>query len=240
MLASEIMQRARVILQDEESVRWPLSELCDWLNDGLREIARQVPSAFSTITDLTLAAGAKQTLPSGVTRMLRPIVNAPFTGDDGYPRLAVTVVSQDLLNAVLPGWHDPRRYKQQAKHVMFDEASPRTYYVYPPNDGTGKLRALVASKFTPVVASDEENVTGIDKYASEVPVEDAYGNALVDYVLYRAFSKDAQFADTIQRASAHFTQFASAVNMAVGTDANMSPNKKPGIGSAPPGVVKNA
>lgn len=238
MLARDIMSRAWTILQDEGSVRWPLAELADWINDGLREVAKQVPSAFARTEDLPLVAGVKQTLPAAYARMLRPVVNAPFEGADRAPRRAVTVVDQRTLDVVQPDWHSERRRSQQARHVMFDEADPRTFYVYPSNDGTGRLRAVVAARPTPVVASGAANLIG--SYAAEVGVDDAYSNALVDYVLYRSFSKDAQFAGSVQRAAAHFSQFASAVNMQVGADAAMSPNRKPQVSGAAPGVAASA
>lgn len=238
MQARDIMTRARIVLQDEESVRWPLSELAGWINDGLREISKQVPSAFASTEDLTLVEGVRQTLPDAYARMLRPIANAAFVGADRRPRQAVTVVDQRILDVTQPDWHSERRRQQQVRHVMLDEAEPRAFYVYPSNDGTGRLRAVVARRFTPVVASGV--VTALTSYAAEVAVDDLYSNALVDYVLYRAFSKDAQFAGSVQRAGAHFGQFASAINMQVGADASMSPNRKPKVAGAAPGVAAGA
>lgn len=238
MRARDIMSRARVLLQDEDSVRWPLTELADWINDGLREVAKQVPSAFARTEDIPLAEGVKQTLPTGYVRMLRPVSNAPFEGADRAPRRVVTVVDRRTLDAVQPDWHSERRRSQQARHVMFDEADPRTFYVYPSNDGTGRLRAVVAARPVPVAAAGAADAIG--SYAAEVGVDDQYGNALVDYVLYRAFSKDAQFAGSIQRAAALFSQFAGAVNMQVGADATMSPNRKPQVSGGAPGVAAGA
>ena len=238
MLAKDTLARARTILQDETSVRWPLPELCGWLNDGLREIAALKPSAFAATQDLVLVEGVKQSLPAGVGRLLRPISNAPFAGADRYPRTPVTVTDQALLDAVTPDWHADRRKAQQVRHVMFDEASPRTFYVYPPNDGTGRLRAVVSVIPAQVVASGSP--TAIDSYGAEVPIEDTYANLLLDYILYRAFSKDAQFASSIQRAAAHFQQFTNGMGVQVGAEANMSPNRKPRVAAAAPGVAANA
>lgn len=238
MLASDLMARARIVLQDEDSVRWPLAELSDWINDGLREISRQAPSAFARTDDLVLVAGVKQALPDAYTRMLRPIVNAPFEGADRAPRVAVTVVDQFTLDIVQPDWHSERRKRQQVRHVMLDEAAPRTFYVYPSNDGTGRLRAVMAVRFAPVVAAGAADA--LASYAAEVGVDDLYANALLDYVLYRAFSKDAQYAGSMQRAAAHFSQFGAAVNMQMGADASMSANRKPGVAGAAPGVAAGA
>lgn len=238
MLASETMARARTIMQDETSVRWPLPELCGWLNDGLREIAAVKPSAFGRTEDLPLVAGVKQTLPAAFARMLRPVSNAEFEGADRAPRTVVTVIDQALLDATVPDWHSERRKKQQVRHVMFDEANPRSFYVYPSNDGTGRLRAVVSVQPVPVAPTGAANL--LASYAVQVPLDDTYANALLDYILYRSFSKDAQFAGAVQRAALHFQQFANAMGVQVGTDTNMSPNRKPRVASAAPGVSANA
>lgn len=238
MLAKETLARARTILQDETSVRWPLAELCDWLNDGLREIAALKSSAFARTDDLILVEGVKQSLPAGVARLLRPIANAPFVGSDRMPRMPVTVTDQALLDAVTPDWHSERRKAQQVRHVMFDEASPRTFYVYPSNNGTGRLRAVVSAVPPQVAASGAPTL--INSYSAEVPIEDTYANLLLDYILYRAFSKDSQYAGAIQRAAAHFQQFASGMGVQVGAEASMSPNRKPRVAAAAPGVTANA
>lgn len=238
MLARDTMSRAQVILQDDAGVRWPLPELAGWLNDGMREIAKQMPAAFSSTVDVVLVAGAKQGLAFGYTRMLRPIANAAFVGASTAPRVSVTVIDRGLLDAVIPDWQNDRRQHEQVRHVMFDEVTPRTFYVYPPNNGTGRLAAVLAAKFTPVAATGSVDV--LSSYAAEIALDDLYANALLDYVLYRAYSKDAQFVGSAQRAALHFGQFANAVNMQVGADATMSPNRKPGVPAAPPGVAAGA
>lgn len=238
MQARDTMARAQAILQDEAGTRWPLPELAGWVNDGMREIAKQVPAAFSRTVDVPLVAGAMQAIPTGYTRMLRPIANAAFEGASRAPRVSVTVIDRGLLDAVTPDWQSDRRQHEQVRHVMFDEVTPRTFYVYPPNTGTGRLAAVLAAQFTPVAATGASDV--LASYAAEIAIDDLYANALLDYVLYRGFSKDAQFAGSAQRAGLHFGQFASAVNMQVGADATMSPNRKPGVPAAPPGVAAGA
>ena len=45
--ASEIMKLAGVQLLDEDHIRWPLTELADWVNDGVKAIVLAKPSASS-------------------------------------------------------------------------------------------------------------------------------------------------------------------------------------------------
>lgn len=238
MLAREVMARARVILQDEDSIRWPLPELCDWLNDGMLELLRQAPSVFAETMTLPLATGARQALPAGVYRLLRPLSNAPTQQSDRAPRVSITVADRAMLEAYVPDWQAERRRKQQVRHVMFDEADPRGFFVYPVNDGTGALLAVVARY--PAKIAPTGDAGALASYGAALPVDEPYAVALVDYVAYRAFSKDAQVAGAAQRAQAHYGLFGSAINVALGTDTNLSPNRKPGLAGAAPGVAANA
>ena len=63
---TNIIDRARVILQDGGTVRWPDSELLLWVNDAQREIAFLKPDASSVNDIAKLRANTtKQTL-SGI------------------------------------------------------------------------------------------------------------------------------------------------------------------------------
>lgn len=239
-VASAIMARARRIIQDERSVRWPLSELCDWLNDGLREMRIHKPALFSHHVTLALAAGTRQELPPQYERILRVIGNARTAQSDRRPRVTVTVVDQALLSATKPDWHDEdaRLRKQQAKHFMFDETDPRAFYVYPANDGTGALSAVVVQPHTPIAATGSPD--NIASYGATVPVEDVYANALVDYLLYRCYAKDAQFSPNMERAALYFSAFGRAIGLQLAQDANSSPNVRAGVSKSAPGVAADA
>ena len=48
-----------------------------------------------------------------------------------------------------------------------------------------------------------------------VSVPDIYGNALQDYILYRAYTKDSEYAGNAQRAVAHYTAFANSLGIEI-------------------------
>jgi len=237
-VASAIMARARRIIQDERSVRWPLPELCDWINDGLREMRIHKPALFGRTVTLPLAAGTRQELPAQYERILRVISNARTPASDRLPRTTVTVVDQALLSTTKPDWHDDRFRKQQAKHLMFDESDPRAYYVYPANNGTGAITVVAVQPHTPIAATGPADALG--SYGAALPVEDVYANALVDYLLYRSYAKDAQFSANAERAILYFSQFGRAIGLQIAQDANSSVNVRAGVSKSAPGVAANA
>ena len=238
-LASAIMARARRIIQDEKSVRWPLPELCDWLNDGLREIRIHKPALFSKTITIALMEGTRQQLPANCEHISRIIGNARTENSDRRARLSnVTVVDQGLMAISKPDWHDERHKRQQVKHVIFDESDPRSFYVYPANDGTGHLTVVGVQPHQNIAPTGTP--TALASYDVNVPIDDVYANALVDYCLYRLYAKDAQFSANAERAVLYYTQFSRGIGLKITQDANTSLNVRAGTPRSAAGVSSNA
>lgn len=229
MLASDPIKRAQDILQDVLAVRWPLPELCRWLNDGQRDIVVQKPSTNSVTAALQLKQGSMQELDGKYVALLRPVRNL----EHGIMGRSVTVVQRDLMDAIDPDWHVSRQSKV-AKHLMFDEADQRTFYVYPPNDGTGVMETVVS--VLPALFTPDGDPEQIASYEKPIDLRDEYMSALVDYILYRAYSKDAQNAGAASRAALHYQQYGNQLGIKLSIEANTSPNIKAGVGYAAGGV----
>ena len=56
-----------------------------------------------------------------------------------------------------------------------------------------------------------------------IGVRDIYANALMDYMLYRAFAKDADHPGNAERSGAHYAAFASAVGAKSSIEAAITP-----------------
>lgn len=229
MLASDVLTRAQDILQDVMAVRWPFPELCRWLNDGQRDAVVQKPSANSKTAALQIAAGPLQELGAQYVALLRPVRNL----EAGIFGRAVTVVSKDLMDAQAPNWYAQRPAKV-VKHLMFDEANPRTFYVYPPNDGNGLMETVVSVLPPVIAATGNEELP--ESYRVELALRDEYMSAMVDYVLYRAYSKDSQVAAAASRAQLHYQLYAGALGIKLNVETTMSPNIKAGVARAAGGV----
>lgn len=206
----DVMARAATTLQDASNIRWPVTELHGYLNDGLCEIVTIKPNAVSKTVNLELDEGTLQTLPAEYTvlsRVSRNMVDAN-TGGGAIRRLD----SRSIMDSHMPGWQDPAviPFAKKVVHVIHDIADPNQFYVAPGNDGTGIIEAVVGAYPTksPVPGADADD---IDSYADSVDVPDIYMNALVDYVIYRAYSKDARIAGSATRAAAHYTLFRDSV-----------------------------
>lgn len=236
--AQDILKSASDILLDEGFVHWTLPELCRWLNLGLDAITLQKPSASAVTVEVPLVIGTLQALPAGYVSILRPVRNARGPSADRNPRKRLSVVSEQSLTSLNPSWDDEYSvpYAQQAKHFIFDEANPKAYYVYPGNDGTGVLEMVLCAVPVKIVATGD--VDKLESYATPLPLDETYHDALLDYTLYRAYSKDAQFAGAMQRGALHYQQYAGAMGIKLGVEANTSPNTRYRVPQAASGVTQ--
>lgn len=213
--ASSILDRARTQLIDAGATRWTDAELLKWLSDGQRTIVAAVPAASATRATVALAAGTRQTLPADGYQLLK--VERNNVNDGGTPGRAVRIVSRELLDSFDPDWHSATS-KAIAQNYVFDPNTPTTYFVSPPNTGAGYVD-ITYSKLPPELAAAADNIA----------VEDIYQTALVDYVLYRAYQKDADFAPGAAMAAGYLQLFMAAIGqtetgrVAANVNAEMAP-----------------
>ena len=234
MKASEIMTSASRILLDEDYTRWTMTELAEWLTAALRQVALHVPTATSRNIVIPLVEGTFQRLPADCQQVLRVVRNVDVEGDNRVGKGVITIVDRQALDSQNPNWHDGQyvRYRPYARHFIFDETDPLTFYVWPGNDGTGHVEAVVSVIPTPIKADAGKDPEELASYGMTVDVLDVYANAILDYTLYRAYCKDAQNAGAMSRASAFYEQFANALGIKSNSSIVNSPNYKATGGNA--------
>lgn len=214
--AQSIIRRVVDILQDTTSVRWPIPELVRYLNDGQREVILYRPDASIKNATLTCVAGAKQGLPSDGAKLIDIIRNSA-TGSNNS---SVRQVPREILDTQTPNWYNLAG-NINAVHYTYDPRDPKVFYVYPPALVTTEIDISYSAYPTditePADGSDYSDVTG------NADLPDIYGNVLVDYVLYRAYSKDSEYAGNAQRAQGHYGAFGNALGVEVKGTTGVSP-----------------
>jgi hypothetical protein len=216
MQASEVIDRAQIILNDTSAVRWLAADLLEWLNDGVRAICHFVPEASVTTEFVQLAQGTKQSLTTLSTgNALRLIdVTRNVTDGTGFPALrAVRSVDRRELDMAHPTWHADAT-GTTVTQFMYDPRNPLEFFVYPPQPASGQAFVeLVYSSYPADLTADTQTV-GID---------DTYVTALVDYIVYRALSIDAEYGANPQRVAAHWQAFVQAAQGKAGGDPLVEP-----------------
>lgn len=206
----ELITTARIDLQDEivspasDGVRWLNADMLGYLNDGQTLIALLKPEASPATTQLALVAGTRQALPAGGLSLVR--VNRNVTGA-GALGTVPRVVLPETLDGLMPDWHT-HTAAAVVKFVGYTPAIPKEFWTYPPQPAntTQKLDStysVVPAKLTAV--SDAISLT------------DEYGPALVDYMLHRAFAKDAEVIDSANRSQNALAGFAAKLGVPVPT-----------------------
>ncbi|MDX8384664.1 MAG: DUF6682 family protein, partial [Ghiorsea sp.] len=215
LVAQDTIVRAQTLIQDITGVRWLDSELLNYLNDGQREVANLKPSATAVNTTVALIAGTKQSIPANGVSLIDVIRNVVAT----LPSKAVTLIDRNVLDTQVRGWHSQAAAADgEVDHFIFDNRDPKSFYVYPQSPATPNSVDIVYSAAPVDVAL--LNATNV------ITIDDIYGNALLDYILYRAYSKDADFAGNVQRATMHYTAFMQSITgkMQAGTKYNPNNN----------------
>lgn len=201
MLASDIILSVGNSLQDAQFVRWTIDELLGYLNQGQVEVALYKPNASVTSIAYQLTQGSKQTLPSGGLSLIDVVRNM---GTDGAtPGAAIRVVSRGVLDAQIPGWHLSSAANTVVKHYTYTPLDPLHYYVYPPQPGSGRqfVELVYSSQPGDVAANGGLMPTGT------INIPDIYGPALYNYVMFRAYSKDAEYAADANLAQVYYGAF---------------------------------
>jgi len=231
LTGANLISRIQDTLQDTTGVRWTEAELLRYINDAQREVVNFKPAAAADHSNVQLATGTEQSIPDVAMCLIKVVRNMSATGSSATGKKAIRLVDEDILNSIEPNWHDPTVTGDAAhgsviKHYIYDPDDPRRFYVYPGvKSGLNAYVELVTAR----------NPTDLSSTSSTIYIDDVYGNALVDYVLYRCYMKDAEFAGNAQRAGSHYQLFMASVSGGGQSKVLLDPNSdKPGMRTAPP------
>jgi hypothetical protein len=206
----DILDRAAIILQDNTNVRFPNSELLKFFNDAQKEVVLHRPDAKMVNTTYNCVDGSKQTLPSAALRLIEVVRNAGGR--------AITQVQRRILDETLPNWHETTAGTNKIEHFVYDPADPKNFYVYPKGaSGAHSLEIVYSSAPTEISISD------FDTDTTTISLDDVYANCILDYVLYRSYQKDSEFAGNAQRAMMHYQSFANALGVKTQADGATTP-----------------
>lgn len=210
--AKNIIDKAAIQLTDIGGVRWTRAELLGWINDAQRQIVIMSPNATNKIAVIKLVAGTRQSLPSDGWTLLELVRYMGTTGTK--PGRAIRLASRSLLDAFNPDWHsDPP--SPMPRNYVFDLQDQTAFFVYPPNTGTG----YVEINYSP----DPADLT---TESSTIYLNNIFETAILDYVLYRACSKDAEYAPGQQLAAGYLATFMAAMGEKEKSESENSPNQQ--------------
>lgn len=193
-----LIDAAARLLSDQTNVRWLRTELLAYLNEAMRQVTLVQPQSNNTTASVALVEGTRQTLPTGGWMLLDAYRNM---GTGAVPGRAVRGVSRSLMDAFDPSWHTARKTKV-VKAFIVDAQDKTHYWVSPPSDGTNFLEINYAIAPTPLTVE-----------GSNIPLNDIYSAALIEYMLYRAHSKPVDGSGGPTVASAYLANFGALLGV---------------------------
>ena len=206
MKVSELLASAQSILNDAQAVTYTEPELLKGVSLGCNAVSIHRPDASSTVSDVSLVAGSRQSLPDGGLRILDVLGNASGT--------AVRLVNMQDIDAALPDWRSLNT-TTDVQEVMVDERAPGVFWVYPANNGNGSLSTIYTTTPATVTSPDDD-----------LPVTDKYAPVVLEWLLYLMFSRDSERSPNQTRASTHKQTFFDLLGIKTQVDMAYSPNAR--------------
>lgn len=209
----ELINDANRILNDVTKTRWPEAELLGWFNHAIRAIVEKRPDASPVNGVHACVAGTRQALPAAGLRLIDVVRNSTVG-------TAITPISRKILDEQLRDWHVTTTPSTDIRHFVYDDRNPKTFYLYPA-PAVGHQVDFVYSTCPPDIE--------ISNFATDVqviPIDDIYANAIIDFMLWRCYSKDAEYAENANSAARHLQVFGVTVDGKTKADTAVSPNNK--------------
>jgi hypothetical protein len=156
-----------------------------------------------------LVAGTRQLLPTGGWMLLGVYRNMGTTGTT--PGRAVRIISRELLDAFNPDWHTTTA-SAVTKNYIYDLQDQTAYYVYPPSTGTNYLEINYSLQPTDLTSESQA-----------IPMFDVYQGPLLDYIMFRACTKDAEYAAGVTLGQMYLTTFSASTSVKGQSETTGSP-----------------
>ncbi len=195
------------LLNDPNNITWTLSELLNWLNNGQRALVTLRPDVSVSIVPLQLVAGTLQTLPTNAHRAIKFTRNMGANG--ATPGNVIRQIAGDVLDRTVPDWHTGATVPANAvvSNVIYDGRFPKEFYVFPPQPAVGPAQIEVIIS----VAPTDVTMTGVNGGVADsvISVDDIWAPALMDYVCFRALSKESD-VQAVPKAAQYASAFLGA------------------------------
>jgi hypothetical protein len=207
-------------LQDS-NIRWPRTELQNWMNESYLAITLARPDANAKSGTFTCAAGTRQVLTDEFASALRLLdVTRNMASTSTYR--VIRLVARSVLDDQRPGWH-AETGTVNIQHYTFDPRQPKEFFVYPPATTAAQVEVV----YTDSPGAHTLSESDLDPEGTNTEViklDDIYMSPIIDWILYRAYSKDAEYGANEQRAQASYAAFNAALSTKNQVDAASAPS----------------
>ena len=193
----DIITRASDALADqcagEEFTAWSKSFLLGALSEAYASVAKERPDAFAQTKSVTLASGSTHSLEDATLVKALTSDGSPVSEEGGSR-------SYDM-GSILSSMYCARPAAQQGgtitlRSVKINPNDPKSFTVEPPipEGSTAELTATVHGS-PPCVSEDD--------WDQPIAIDACYASSLIEFVLYRAYSRDTADTTSARIAQSH-------------------------------------
>jgi len=187
VVAQSVITRAQRLLHDLSNTHWSSTELLEYLNEGQRQIAAVVPTSYVKSATSALTAGSMQALPVDG----QMLVDVPMMSTGQYVRRA-NFKDAGAFSAT------PEAASTIISEFWYNPATPKVWWCWPPSDAAGSVYLQYAA------------VPADIAIGAAILIDDVWEPALLNWILFRALSKEKQTKDNV-RADLYLSAFNAAV-----------------------------
>lgn len=212
----DVIAQAETIIQDKTNTRWPKSEWLDWFNGAVLAVIGLRPDASIANKALNTVGGSSLQTLEGDGLKLIDVIRNEVSGKQ------IRRIDKRMLDDQVDAWYS--KTGNDIDHYVYDDRDPKSFWIYPTPATPHSIRVIYAQAPTASVIANFESDTQV------LPIDDSYMNPILDFMMYRAYSKDADYASNAQRAQGHLQVFQMALGAKTQSDAGISAsNSRKGI-----------
>lgn len=189
----QVIDRCKITLQEitTDGTRWSNQELVDWAGEFYQLASSVNPAEFADIQEFSCVAGTKQDAAQDVVQIIEITRNTDGT------KMPIVATTKNVLDSTRRGWHGELESINQEVFIL-DERYPRIFYVWPPATANSKIEIVA------ITVPEKHQLADYTGGVATVKCTDRLVPPMVDYILFRAYSKDADFAGNQQRSDTHY------------------------------------
>jgi len=210
--AALIVEAARLLNDAEpgyEHIRWTRADLLEYLNDAQRQVYLYRPELYARSEVFPLVPGTRQgPLPDGC--QLQKVIGS--TGDAGRARKVDDGLLQAFAGTGCMWACDENGYRVSG--YSFTPQDPQAFFVDPPvpDDGQSYTVALVCQQCPEAITLAD--LDDADPRNDLLVTPARMHNALIEWVLYRAYSVDMESAQSFAKQQDHRKHFYAILGVA--------------------------
>lgn len=189
MLCSVILDALRTAINDPNDVVFSTAQKIAAINEGIRATALYRADSTAYTANVTLVAGAKQSLPSDCMRLLRLTRNMTGSGATTIGK-AIRLMNIDRLTDSNQDWQTSSG--SEVLEYGYDAFNPRAFWVFPgvPANPINRYVEAVYQRSVPEVAASGDTF----------PLDDSYSVSVKEWALYVLWGSDGDDSPNYNKA----------------------------------------